>query len=91
MKRLPGFIIMLIFLAGNVIVFTPKISRSINKLSKLNTHIGELDLKIAGYGKEVRVYEEKILKMKDEFYREKMGRDKHKLVKEGESIYRPAN
>ncbi|MGL5542930.1 MAG: hypothetical protein ACRDB2_06325, partial [Fusobacteriaceae bacterium] len=75
MKRLPGFIIMLIFLAGNVIVFAPKISRSMNKLNKLNEQIKELDFKIAGYGKEVKVYEEKILKMKDDFYREKMGRD----------------
>lgn len=91
MKRLPGFIIMLVFLAGNVVFFAPKISRSVNKLNKLNEQIRELDFKIVGYGKEIKAYEEKILKMKDEFYREKMGRDKHKLVKEGETIYRPAN
>ncbi|MGL4981186.1 MAG: septum formation initiator family protein [Fusobacteriaceae bacterium] len=91
MKRLPGFIIMLIFLAGNVVFFIPKISRSMNKLNKLEEHIEELDVKIVGYSKEINLYEEKISKMKNEFYREKMGRDKHKLIKDGEIIYRPAN
>lgn len=91
MKRLPIFISLLIFLAGNGVFFIPKISRSVNKLSKLNDQIAELDLKIIGYGKEIKNYEDKILKMKDEFYREKMGRDKYKLIKEGETIYKPTN
>lgn len=91
MKRLPIFIILLIFLAGNAIFFIPKISRSLTKLEKLNEQIREIDLKSSGYGKEIKSYEDKILKMKNDFYREKMGRDKHKLIKEGEMIYKPAN
>lgn len=91
MKRLPIFIILLFFLGGNALFFLPKISRSLNKLEKLNEQIKDLDIKIAGSEKEIKNYEQKILKMQNEFYREKMGRDKHKLIQEGEQIYKPAN
>lgn len=91
MKRLPTFVFLLAFMAGNAVFFMPKISRSLNKISQLDKQIKELDLRIAGYKKEIKSYDEKTIKMKSDFYREKMGRDKHKLIKEGETIYKPAN
>lgn len=89
MKGVIIFLASIIFLGGNLYVFIPSIMRSYNKLEKLDRQGRDLDSKIIYYKQEITAYEDKIEKMKDEFYREKMGRDKHKLVKEGETVYKP--
>lgn len=89
MKNIIVFFMAAIFLGANMYIFVPSIMRSNNKIEKLDKQAKELDSRISFYKQEIAEYEGKIEKMKDEFYKEKMGRDKHKLIKEGETIYRP--
>ena len=66
----------------------PNIYRSYVRLQKLKNERAELTLKRDQYEEQLRIYDEEIEKLKQNFYREKIAREKLFMIKEGEKIIR---
>lgn len=84
--------IVLIGLLGiNIFIFVPQINRSYVKIKRIEKRINEIDSKVLAFKEEIKDYSEKIEKLKLPYYREKIGREKLQMVKEGEQVYKLAN
>jgi cell division protein FtsB len=81
-----------IFVVGiigtGICVAGPNIYRSYIRLTKLKIEREELTLKKEQYVEQIRIYDEEIEKLKQNFYREKIAREKLFMIKEGEKIIR---
>lgn len=85
------YTILLAFVGANIYMFFPSIQRSRVKMERIDKRVLEINSKIAGYDEKIAEYDEKIGKLKIDFYREKLGREKLQMVKEGEKIYKVTN
>lgn len=81
-------IIISIIIGGNCTVFFPQIARSHIKYSRNMKKINELDVKILALKEQIDEYSKKVGELNDPYYIERIGRDKLKMVKEGEKIYK---
>ena len=88
MKKYIKNIIILIFLSINIFIFIPQIKRSLSKIYRLDKSINEIDSQIEGISEKILEFDERILDSKIDFYREKIGREKLQMVREGEKIYK---
>ncbi|MGL6063615.1 MAG: FtsB family cell division protein [Fusobacteriaceae bacterium] len=91
MKKIIFSIVIVSFLSVNIIIFFPQIQRSYTKIKRIEKKIEEIESKSLGLKEEIKDYSEKIEKLKIPYYREKIGREKLQMVKEGEEVYKLAN
>lgn len=87
MKGVISFILVFLFIGGNLAKFGPQIVRSKIKIEKNSKKIMELEIEKKILIQEISEYQEKLGALNTPFYLEKIGREKLKMVKEGEKIY----
>ena len=80
--------LILLFISINIFIFIPQMKRSLGKIDRLDNKILEIDSQIKVINRKIIEYDIKILDSKNSFYREKIGREKLQMVREGEKIYK---
>jgi len=83
-KYIP-IVIVLCFLSY---VFIPRIHQSMEKISRLNDEIERIDERLISEEKRLEELKENIERLDDPFYKEKLVRDRLRMVREGEVIYK---
>lgn len=84
------FWLVIILLSFFLFVYKPlnQISKNISKKKNITEEIQILDEKIAVIDKQLEKYDDHIKKLKDLYEQEKIARNKLKMVKNGEVIYK---
>nr|WP_240934740.1 septum formation initiator family protein [Fusobacterium sp. FSA-380-WT-3A] len=80
--------IVIFFSSIVVFAFIPRIYRSYEKITRLNAELTSLKEKKDILNENIKEYERDIKNLDNEFYREKLVREKLKMVKPGEEIYK---
>ena len=88
MKQILILIIVTVLVGGNCVAFFPQIARSYSKYSKNMRKISEIDIKVLALTEQIDDYSKKVVELSDPYYIERIGRDKLKMVKDGEKIYK---
>lgn len=88
MNRTLFFIVWISIVGVNLAIFEPQIYRSHTKYEKNIRRIKELEIEKKILNEEIKDYKAKLKAIEDSFYLEKIGRDKLKMVKDGEKIYK---
>lgn len=84
------FGIVIVAILGKLPSTISQIIRSHTKYNKNKSRINEIDVRILTLKDQINEYTEKLEDVKSEYYVERIGRDKLRMVKEGEKIYKLA-
>ncbi|MGL4392843.1 MAG: septum formation initiator family protein [Fusobacteriaceae bacterium] len=81
--------ILLMFVIGiTASKFVPQIIRSNTKIQRTEKAIKDIEKKIIATNDGIESYQKKLKDLEDPFFREKLGREKLQMVRDGEKIYK---
>lgn len=86
-----GKIACIIFTVIVLYMSLPQIYRSCVKINKLKAEKNQISEKIQLEKSKIEEYNNSIKALEEEFYREKISRDRLQMIKDGEEIYRLKN
>ena len=81
-------VILVLFALSMIVIVTPQIYKSFVKIQKLTSELNLLKHRKQELNDEIRRYKINTDRLKDDFYKEKEVREKLKMVKPGEHIYK---
>lgn len=88
MRGILLFIVGMGIIGVNMSIFIPQIVRSNIKYEKNMRKVKDIEVQIAVMEEQIADYGNKTKALEDPFYIEKIGREKLKMVKDGEKIYK---
>lgn len=90
MKKIIFIIVTSGVIGVNLSIFLPQIARSYRKSDKNMKRIHEIDVRMLTLNDQINEYTVKLKDVENSYYMERIGRDKLRMVKDGEKIYKLA-